>query len=92
MCCIICLLSTSEKELIFVSIHVLVNESIYISYFALTMTLGCNSCFQNLGEVPRSVEIIIGSARDLLEKCQEIQVSLTFDLFFTIFCNFVHGL
>lgn len=32
-------------------------------------------CFQNLGEVPRSVEIIISSARDLLEKCQEVQVS-----------------
>lgn len=31
--------------------------------------------FQNLGEVPRSVEIIISSARDLLEKCQEVQVS-----------------
>lgn len=30
----------------------------------------------NLGEVPRSVEIIISSARDLLEKCQEVQVEI----------------
>ncbi|XP_062594579.1 kinesin-like protein KIF14 [Saccostrea cucullata] len=30
----------------------------------------------NLGEVPRSVEIIIGSAKDLLEKCQEVQVEI----------------
>lgn len=73
-------------------IHVLVNESIYLlvcthydtdHYYVFV--IGCNSCFQNLGEVPRSVEIIIGSARDLLEKCQEIQVSLSFDLFLTIF-------
>lgn len=39
--------------------------------------------FQNLGEVPRSVEIIISSARDLLEKCQEVQVS--FFHFLTLF-------
>lgn len=45
--------------------------------------------FQNLGEVPRSVEIIISSARDLLEKCQEVQVSFHN---FKPYINVVHEL